>query len=70
MTHYKFALLGIIETRWTQTGQRRIPTGELYYSSPDMIGRCHHTEGVECMLSRVAQMALIGREAPRAAAPF
>jgi len=29
MTKYKLPLLGISETRWTQTEQRRTPTGEL-----------------------------------------
>ena len=62
ITKYKLALLGISETRWTQTGQRRIYTGELLLfsgheeeDSPPPL-----TEGVSFMLSR---MALIRREA-------
>ena len=54
MTHYKLALLGISETRWTQAGQRRIPTGELLLLSGHEEDDASHTEGVPFMLSRAA----------------
>ena len=46
MTDYKVALLGISETRWTQTGQRRIPTRELLLFSGHEEDDASHTEGV------------------------
>jgi len=56
--------LGISETRWTQTGQRRISTGDLLlFSGHEEENAPPHTEGVAFMLSRVTQRTLIGWEA-------
>ena len=63
MKNYNLALLGISETRWTQSGQRRIPTGEMLLFSGHEEDDAPHTEGVALMLSRPAQRALIGWEA-------
>jgi len=46
----KHALLGISETRWTQTGQRRISTGELLLFFGYEEDHALHTEGVTLML--------------------
>ena len=63
MTKYKRVLLGIIKTRWTQTGQRRIYTEELLLFSGHEEEDDPHTERAAFMLSRVGQMALLGWEA-------
>ena len=63
MTKYKLALLGIIKTSWTQTGQRRISKGERLLFSGHEEQNASHTEGVAFVLSRVAERALIGWEA-------
>ena len=63
ITKYKLSLLGISETRWTQTGQRRIDTEELLLFPGHEEEDAPHTERVVFMLSRVGQMALLGWEA-------
>ena len=54
------ALLRISEIRRTQTGQRRIPTGEILLFSEHEEDGIPQTEGVVSMLSRVAQRIMIG----------
>ena len=62
MKRYGIKVLGISETRWLQSGQIRLATGEqLLYSGHTMDG-APHTEGVGLMLAPEAQRALIGWE--------
>ena len=63
MRNYNIALLGISETRWTQSGQKRLMTGEMLLYSGHEEDDAPHSEGVALMLSRTAQRALIGWEA-------
>ena len=62
MKNYKIGMLGLSETRWLQTGQLRLPSGEqLLYSGHTEDG-APHAEGVALMLGPEAQQALIGWE--------
>ena len=63
MRNYKLSILGISETRWTQSGQKRLTTGELILYSGHQEEGADHSEGVALMLSKEAQQALIGWEA-------
>ena len=63
MRSYGLDLLGISETRWTQSGQMRLNTGEMLLYSGHEEENATHTQGVALMLSKVAQKALIGWEA-------
>lgn len=63
MKNYNLALLGISEARWTQSGQKRLMSGEMLLYSGHEEDDASHTEGVALMLSRSAQRALIGWEA-------
>ena len=63
MRHYKIEVLGICETRWTQSGQQRLASGELILYSGHETEGAHHTEGVAFMLSKEAQKAMVGWEA-------
>jgi len=59
MRNYKLAVLGISETRWTQSGRLRLGTGEtLIYSGHEEDG-ARHTEGVGLMLSKEAAGSLM-----------
>merc|ERR1712237_299308 len=59
---YNIDILGLAETRWNQTGKKRLSTGELlvYSGHPDENAR--HEEGVALMLSKKAEKALIAWE--------
>ena len=63
MRNYKIGVLGLSETRWTQSGQMRLGTGEMLLYSGHMEDGAPHTEGVGLMLGQEAQRALIGWEA-------
>ena len=63
MKNYKLSILGISETRWTKSGQKRLASGELILYSGHEEEGADHTEGVGLMLSSDAQQALIGWEA-------
>lgn len=63
MRKYNIKLLGLSETRWLQSGQIHLSTGELLIYSGHEDDKAAHTEGVGIMLSREAQRALIGWEA-------
>ena len=63
MKRYNLTLLGISETHWTQSGQKRINTGEMLLYSGHEEDNAPHTEGVALMLSGPAQRALLGWEA-------
>lgn len=62
MRRYRLSLLGLCETRWLQSGQVKLVSGEsiLYSGHPD--DSAPHTEGVAFMLSTEAQRALISWE--------
>ena len=60
---YNITVLGLCETRWTQSGQFRLNTGEIILYSGHKEEDAHHTEGVAFMLSHEAQHALISWEA-------
>ena len=61
MRRYKLDILGISETYWIQSGQKRLNSGELILFS----GRNdkQHSEGVALILSKLAQKSLRGWEA-------
>lgn len=63
MQRYNITILGISETRWTQSGQKRLASGEMLLYSGHEEEDAPHTEGVALMLSGPAQRALIGWEA-------
>ena len=60
---YNITVLGLCETRWTQSGQVRLNTGEMILYSGHEEEDAYHTEGVAFMLSHEAQNALINWEA-------
>ena len=60
MQKYNIALLGISESRWAQSRQKRLISREMILFSDHE--DAPHTEGVALMLSRSAQKALIGWE--------
>ena len=60
---YNITVLELCETRWTQSGQVRLNTGEMILYSGHEEEDAHHTEGVAFMLSHEAQNALISWEA-------
>ncbi|VDO92940.1 unnamed protein product [Schistosoma mattheei] len=62
MKRYNLEVLGISETHWTQVGQQRLASGELLLHSGLEEENAPHTQGVELMLSKQAQKALIGWE--------
>lgn len=62
MRSNNLTVLGISETRWTQTGQTRLTTGEILLYSGHEESDAPHTQGVGFMLSKQAQRALIGWE--------
>ncbi len=63
MQNYNISLLGISETRWIQSGQQRLESGELVLYSGHENDNASHTEGVAIILSKEAQNALLGWEA-------
>ena len=63
MKSYNLTILGISETHWTQSGQRRLHTGEMLLYSGHEEDNAPHTEGVALMLAKTAQRSLIGWEA-------
>ena len=61
--NYNITMLGLSETRWTESGQMRLTTREMvFYSGLEEIN-APHTKGVPFMLSQEAQQALITWEA-------
>ena len=59
LTRYNIAVLGLCETRWTQSGQIRLSTGETLLYSGHEEDNSPHTEGVGLMLSAEASASLI-----------
>ena len=65
MKNYKIGVLGLSETRWLQSGQLRLSSGEqLLYSgyTEHTEDGAPHTEGEALMLAPEAHAALIGWE--------
>jgi len=62
MRRYNISVLVFSETRWTQTGQFRLATGELILYSGNTHDGAPHTEGVGFMLSKQAEKALVSWE--------
>ena len=62
MKNYKIGVLGLSETRWLQSGQLRLSSGEQLLYSGHIEDGAHHTEGVTLMLAPEAHAALIGLE--------
>jgi hypothetical protein len=62
MKHYNICLLGLSKTRWLQSGQLRLTSGEMLLYSGHTEEGAPHMEGVSLMLSLDAQCALIGWE--------
>ncbi|VDP16610.1 unnamed protein product [Schistosoma margrebowiei] len=58
MKHYNLSVLGITETHWTQSGQKRIDSGEMLIYSGYEEEKASHTQGVALMLSEEARKAL------------
>ena len=56
---YNITVLGLCETRWTQSGQVRLNSREMILYSGHEEEDAHHTEGVALMLSHEAQHVLI-----------
>ena len=63
MQIYNLVLLGLCETRWKQSGQLRLTTGERVLYSGHEENSAPHTEGIALLLTEDAQKALIGWEA-------
>ena len=62
MKNYKIGVLGLSETRWLQSGQLKLSSGEQLLYSGHIEDGAHHTEGVTLMLAPEAHAALIGLE--------
>ena len=60
---YNITVLWLSETRWTQSGQVRLNTGEIILYSGHEEEDAHHTERMGLMLSHEAHNALINWEA-------
>ena len=60
MKRYNLHILGVSETRWTQSGQKHLSSGELilYSGREDK----HHSGGVGILLNKLAQKTLRGWE--------
>ena len=63
MRRFNLAVRGLCETRWTQSGQLRLTTGELILYSGHEEEDAPHSEGVGLLSIKEAQKALIGWEA-------
>ena len=62
MKKYKIGVLGLNKTRWLQSGQLRLSSGERLLYSGHIEEGAPHTEGVALMLAPEAHGALIGWE--------
>ena len=62
MKRYKIRMLGLCETRWIQSGQLRLSSGEQLLYSGHIEEGAPHIEGVALMLAPEAHAALIGWE--------
>ena len=62
MKNYKIGVLGLSETRWLQSGQLRLSSGDQLLYSGHIEDGAPHTEGVALMLAPEVHGALIGWE--------
>ena len=62
MKNYKIGVLGLSETRWLQSGQLRLSSGEQLLYSGHIEDGSPNTEGVALMLAPEAHVALTGWE--------
>ncbi|VDP30656.1 unnamed protein product [Schistosoma mattheei] len=62
MRRYKLTMLRINETRWTQTGQKRINTVEMLLYSGQENENAAYAQGVALMLFKEVRNAFIGWE--------
>ena len=62
MENYKISLLGLCETQMTQSRRLRLSSGQMVLYAGHEGEGASHTEGVDIMLSREAQPALISWE--------
>ena len=63
MRRFNLVVLGLCETRWTQSGQLRLTTVALILYSGHEEEDAPHSEGVGLLLRKETQKALIGWEA-------
>ena len=63
MRRFNLALLGLCETRWTQSGRLRLTTGDIILYSGHEEDDAPHSEWVALLLGKEAQRARIGWEA-------
>ncbi|KAJ3596328.1 hypothetical protein NHX12_002737 [Muraenolepis orangiensis] len=62
MVRYNLSVLGLGETRWTQSGEVKLPSGQsVIYSGHEEDGE-NHTEGVAIMMTKETRKALIAWE--------
>ncbi|KAJ3584282.1 hypothetical protein NHX12_014778 [Muraenolepis orangiensis] len=62
MTRYNLSVLGLGETRWTPSGEVKLPSGQsVIYSGHEEDG-ANHTEGVAIMMTKETRKALIAWE--------
>ncbi|KAJ3603189.1 hypothetical protein NHX12_030932 [Muraenolepis orangiensis] len=62
MVRYNLSVLGLGETRWTQSGEVKLPSGQsVIYSGHEEDG-ANHTEGVAIMMTKETRKALIAWE--------
>ena len=62
MKNYKIDVLGLSKTRWLQSGQLRLPSGEKLLYSEHIEDGAPHTEGVALVVASETHAALIGWE--------
>ncbi|KAJ3590301.1 hypothetical protein NHX12_008254 [Muraenolepis orangiensis] len=62
MVRYNLSVLGLGETRWTHSGEVKLPSGQsVIYSGHEEDG-ANHTEGVAIMMTKETRKALIAWE--------
>ncbi|KAJ3589170.1 hypothetical protein NHX12_010018 [Muraenolepis orangiensis] len=62
MVRYNLSVLGLGDTRWTQSGEVKLPSGQsVIYSGHEEDGE-NHTEGVAIMMTKETRKALIAWE--------
>ena len=59
LRNYNLTILGVSETRWTQTGKMKLSSGELLLYSGHDSENARHIEGVGIMISKTAARSLI-----------
>ena len=57
MKNYKIKVLGLSKTRWLQSGQLKLPSGEQLLYSGHIEDRAPHTKGVALMLAPEAHIS-------------